>query len=307
MRERGGWSCSIAAHTAAHLTWHAAAHAVALPEAAITLEVGTTVEAAENNEGEHKTYRQEVTKQLISVIDAVGDSETEQGAHPLYQMMSSSLPVEGDLSMREVIVQYVTYLSLNDEQVDHLGIQLSSMVLEIDIHVHQVDGQIYVHRSSDAVLPNNLEVHVFYDGSHYQYLRRSELGPRPKRPERSFFGSDLRCDKIQLQFDNALRRWSVAIDMFDKAFYSLKSWERSQSVRVSTRSTSSSNIPSVQPRLPTDHPVTCSGTGIHDELGSRAAQASQSTAESSALQALLQATRRNLVSRAHEDLARKGS
>ena len=53
--------------------------------------------ALENDEGEHETYRQDVTKHLISVIDAVGESDTEQGAHPLYQMMSTSLPVEGDL------------------------------------------------------------------------------------------------------------------------------------------------------------------------------------------------------------------
>jgi hypothetical protein len=248
--------------------------------------------ALENDEREHMTYRQDVTKHLISVIDAGGESETEQGANLLYQLMSTSLPLDGDLSTREVIDRYVTYLSLNDEQVDNLGIKLSAKVLEIDIHVHQVDGQIYVHGSSDAVLPNNLEVHVFYDGSHYQYLRRSELGLRPKRPERSHFGVDLRCDRIQQQFDNALRRWSVAIDMFDKALYSLESWKRSQNVRVSTRSTASSNIPIVQPRLPTEPPVTRSETGVHDELGSRAAQASQSTAESSALQALLQAPRK---------------
>ena len=195
--------------------------------------------AIENDEREHKAYRETVTAHLNYVINAWNETEPEAEIQALYQLMATSLPVEGDLTTLQVIQQFVTYLSLQDEKVDNLGIVLSAKVLEIDIHIHQVDGGIIVLQSSDAVLPNNLEVHVFYDGSHYQYLRRSELGLRPKRPERSFFGSDLRCDRIQHLFDKSLRRWSRAIDMFDKAKISLDSWKRTQDVHVSTRSKSS--------------------------------------------------------------------
>lgn len=109
--------------------------------------------ALDNDEQEHKTYRQSVSEHLTFVMKAVSGPKPEPEIQELYELMATSLPVGDDQSTHGVIEQFVMYLSLHDEQVDNLGILLSAKILEVDIHVHQVDGSIFDFRTPTPCSP----------------------------------------------------------------------------------------------------------------------------------------------------------
>ena len=203
--------------------------------------------ALDHDQNEHVKYREQVAAYLRNRIDEKKEKKEKVMVEKesdlllgidLLRVVEESMGREEGQSLEDAVEAYVTLLSLRDEQADHLALYLAAKIHELDIVVHQVDGKVYKLESSDAVLTGNLQVHVFYDGRHYQYLRPKLLGARPIRPDRHDFGP-LMCNSSQARFDNALKRWGIAAKMFDKATESFQKAEASVPTARITRLQSS--------------------------------------------------------------------